>query len=304
MDRLHQMNVFVAVVDHGGFARAARALGVSPPAVTRAIAELEARLSARLLTRTTRVVRVTDAGARYVEDCRRILADADEADESAAGAHATPRGRIVVTAPTLFGRIHVTPIVTEYLTRFPETSVTCWFVDRVVNLVEEGADVAVRIGSLPDSTVQAIPVGSVRRVLCASPAYLKRHGTPRQPADLARHSLISASGVTPSREWRFTVDGRAHTVRLAPRLATTTNDTAIVAALDGFGIARLLSYQVTDHLKRGELKVVLASYDREPIPVHVVHREGRHASRKVRAFLDLAIERLRKLPAIDRAKAV
>jgi len=301
MDRLHLMSVFVAVVDAGGFARAARALGVSPPAVTRAIAELETRLRARLLTRTTRVVRVTEIGARYVEDCRRILADADEADESVGGAHATPRGRVVVTAPTLFGRIHVTPIVTEYLARYPETLVTCWFVDRVVNLVEEGADVAIRIGALPDSSVQAIRVGGVRRVLCASPAYLKAHGMPRQPADLARHSIISAGGVTPAPEWRFTAAGRTHSVRLVPRLATTTNDAAIVAALSGFGLARLLSYQVAEHLKKGELKAVFASYDREPIPVHVVHREGRHASRKVRAFLDLAIERLRALPAIARA---
>jgi len=299
MDRFHLMSVFVAVVDTGGFAGAARRLSLSPPAITRAVAELERRLGARLLTRTTRVVRVTDAGARYVEDCRRILAEIDEADESAGGAHATPRGRVTITAPMLFGGKHVMPVVTEYLRRYPEVSVACWFVDRVVNMVDEGVDVAVRIGELADSSAQAIRVGVVRRVICASPSYLERHGIPREPDDLHRHSIIAASGVTPAPEWRLATGGEVRTIRLAPRLTTTTNDSAITAALEGFGLTRLLSYQVSDQLFTGALVAVLAEFAGDPLPVHLVHREGRHAARKVRAFLDLAIERLRGSPALN-----
>jgi DNA-binding transcriptional LysR family regulator len=298
MDRFHLMTAFVAVVDAGGFAGAARKLSLSPPAITRAVAALEQRLDVRLLTRTTRVVRVTDAGARYVEDCRRILAEIDEADESAGGVHATPRGRVTVTAPVLFGTRHVTPVVTEYLRRYPETSAACWFVDRIVNMVDEGVDVAVRIGELPDSSAQAIRVGIVRRVICAAPAYLERHGMPQEPDDLQRHTIIAAAAVTPASEWRLARGGAERAVRLAPRLTTTTNDAAIAAALDGFGLTRLLSYQVADRLADGTLVAVLPDYAGEPLPVHVVHREGRQASRKVRALLDLAIERLRANPAL------
>ena len=197
MDRLHLINVFVSVVDANGFAGAARKLNISPPAVTRAISELEAHLGVRLLTRTTRVVRVTEAGARYVEDCRRILAELAEADESVSGLHAAPRGRLTLTAPALFGALFVTPIVTEYLQRYPEVTASCWFLDRVVNMVDEGVDIGVRIGELPDSSLQAIRVGRVRRVICAAPSYLKRHGAPQTPDDLTAHTIVSASGVTP-----------------------------------------------------------------------------------------------------------
>jgi DNA-binding transcriptional LysR family regulator len=298
MDRLHLMQVFVAVVDAGGLSGAARKLGLSPPAVTRAIAALESRLGVRLLTRTTRVVRVTEAGARYVDDCRRLLAEVDEADEAAGGAHATPRGRLTVTAPVQFGAMHVTPLVAAYLASYPETSVACWFVDRIVNLVEEGADVAIRIGRLPDSSAQAIRVGGVRRVICGSPEYLQQHGTPREPAELRGHTIVSAAGVTPGADWRFIVGTRTSAVHLDPRLLTTTTDGALHAVLRGVGLARLLSYQVAAALASGALVAVLAEFDTEVLPVHVVHREGRAASRRVRAFLDLAIDRLRRLPAI------
>lgn len=303
MDRFHLMNVFVAVVDSGGLAGAGRKLGMSPPAVTRAMAELEASVGARLLARTTRVVRVTEAGARYVEDCRRILADVDMANESAAGVHAEPRGRITITAPMLFGRMHVTPIVTDYLRRHPHTSAACWFLDRMVNIVEEGADVAVRIGELPDSSLQAIAVGSVRRMVCASPAYLAQHGRPQQPQDLAAHTLISANAVTPMPEWRLVEKrtGEARNVRTAPRLLTTTNDSAIAAAVSGFGLTRVMSYQVADELQSGALQVVLEDFEPAPAPVHVVHREGRYASEKVRSFLDLAIARLRDNASLNPA---
>lgn len=299
MDQFHLIGVFVAVVDANGFAGAARKLGISPPAVTRAINELETQLGVRLLTRTTRVVRVTDPGARYVEDCRRILADVAEANESVGGMHSAPRGRLTLTAPVLFGAKFVTPIVTEYLQRYPEVSASCWFLDRIVNLIEEGVDAAVRIGELPDSSMQAIPVGHVRRVICGAPDYLEQHGIPQTPDELRQHPIISASGVTPTPEWRLKQDGAPCVVKVQPRLITTTNDSAVAAAVGGFGLTRLLSYQVADQLRDGQLRIVLGEFEPAVLPVNLVHREGRHASRKVRAFLDLAIKRLRAIPALN-----
>jgi DNA-binding transcriptional LysR family regulator len=298
VDRLHLINIFVAVVDTGGFAGAARKLEVSAPAVTRAINELERHLGVRLLTRTTRVVRVTEDGARYADDCRRILAELAEADAEVSGRHGSPHGRLTLTAPVLFGARFVTPIVTEYLARYPEVSASCWFVDRVVNMIDEGVDVAVRIGELPDSSMQAVRVGRVRRVICAAPAYLRQHGVPQKPADLAAHCIISASAVTPSVEWRLLEQGKPQVVKLQPRLVTTSNDSALAAAVGGFGLARLLSYQVADALRDGRLQSVLGEFEPPELPVHLVHREGRHASQKARAFLDLALERLRAEPAL------
>lgn len=290
--------MFVAVVDANGFAGAARQLGISPPAVTRAINDLETQLGVRLLTRTTRVVRVTEPGARYADDCRRVLAELAEANESVTGMHGAPRGLLTITAPVLFGAKFVTPVVTEYLERYPEVNVTCWFLDRVVNLMDEGVDVGVRIGELPDSSMQAVRVGQVRRVICASPAYLERCGVPLAPDDLSNHAIISASTVTPAPEWRLMRDGTPHVVRLQPRMTTTTNDSAVAAVVGGFGLSRLLSYQVADQLRDGRLATVLSDFELPALPVHVVHREGRHASQKARAFLDLAIERLRADPAL------
>jgi DNA-binding transcriptional LysR family regulator len=293
MDRLQAMTMFLAVADGGSFAAAARRLKVSPSVVTRAIAALEQRLGARLLTRTTRMVRVTQAGASYAEDCRRLIAGVEEAEAAAAGAHRSPRGQLTITSPILFGRMYVTPIVVSFLARHPELAVSCYFVDRLVNLVEEGVDVAIRIAELGDSSLQAVRVGQVRRVVCAAPGYLARHGTPQRPQDLAAHTLIAASGGTPSSEWRFRKGARAIPVRLRPRLATTTNDSALAAALAGFGVTRLLSYQVARHVREGKLKIVLAEFEPPPMPIHVVHREGRNATQRVRLFLDAAIAALR-----------
>jgi len=298
MDRLQAMTTFVAVVDSGGFASAARKLNLSPPVVTRAVAELEQRLGLRLLTRTTRVVRVTDAGARFAEDCRRILADIDEAETTATGTHTTPRGTLTLTAPVLFGQLYVTPVLVSYLQQFPDVDAQCLFLDRVVNVVEEGIDVAVRIGELPDSSLQAVRVGRVRRVLVASPAYLQTHGVPRRPEELAGYTIASAAGVNPVSEWRFNDAGKTLVQRLQPRLRTTTNDSAIAATLAGLGITRLLSYQVASHVRTGALQIVLEEFEAAPLPVHVVHHEGRRATQKVRAFVDLAVERLRGDPGL------
>lgn len=298
MDRLESMAIFLAVVDEGGFAAAARKLKISPPVVTRAVSELEAAMNVRLLTRTTRVVRVTDAGMRYASDCRRVLADIAEMEDVASGTHGAVRGRLVVTAPALFGRMYVTPIVMAYLRRYPETEVECRFADRVVNMMDEGVDVAVRIGQLQDSSYQAIPVGQVRRVLCASPGYLEQHGTPLVPAELKQHVIVSANGVTPSQDWRFMKDDTPTVVRVQPRLAVMSNDEAIIAALDGFGITRVLSYMVAPHLSDGRLVEVLRTHETAVLPVHVMQHEGRHAARKVRAFLDMAINELRGARAV------
>lgn len=299
MDRLHLLNVFVAVVNTGGFAAAARKLAISPAAVTRAINDLETQLGVRLLARTTRVVRVTEPGARYADDCRRILAELAEANESVAGMHGAPGGRLTLTAPVLFGAKFIAPIVTEYLHSYPAVMASCWFVDRVVNMMEEGVDVAIRIGELPDSSMQAVRVGSVRRVICGAPSYLAEHGAPQVPDDLATHTIVCANAVAPASEWQLMQDGAPVVVKVHPRMTSTTNDAALVAAVNGFGLTRLLSYQVADAMLAGQLAVVMRAYEPAALPVHVVHREGRHASRKARAFLDLAIERLRANPALN-----
>jgi len=299
LDRLHLINVFVAVVDANGFAGGARKLGISPPAVTRAISELETHLGVRLLTRTTRVVRVTEAGARYADDCRHILAQLAEADESVAGMQTTPRGHLTITAPVLFGAKFIAPIVTEYLKRNTEVVATCWFLDRVVNMLDEGADIGIRIGDLPDSSMQASAVGRVRRVICAAPSYLEQHGTPLTPADLQSHTIISASAVTPTSDWRLMDNNETCHVKLQARMTTTSNDSALAAAVSGFGITRLLSYQAAECVRAGSLKVLLAEFELPALPVHVVHREGQHASKKARAFIDLVVERLRANPHLS-----
>lgn len=299
MDRFHLMTVFVAVAEQESFAAGARRLGMSPPAVTRAIASLEDRLGIQLLTRTTRYVRATDAGLRYLEHARRIIAEADEADEVAAGVHAEPRGQLAVTAPVLFGRMFVIPSMVEYLQRFPDMSISALFLDRVVNLLEEGLDVGIRIGELPDSTMRAIGVGYVRRVVCASPAYLKAQGTPKSPADLARHTIIAASPVSPSVDWKFAHGKKTLGVRLTPRLSVTSNEAAIAAAVQGFGVTRLLSYQIAPYLVSGQLKAVMGAYEPARLPIHVVHREGRQASAKVRTFVDLLAEKLQADRALN-----
>jgi DNA-binding transcriptional LysR family regulator len=238
-------------------------------------------------------VRATEAGLRYLEDARRIIAEVDEADEAAGGVNSAPRGRLAITAPVLFGRMFVTPVVVDYLRRYPDVNVSALFLDRVVQLVEEGLDVGVRIGHLPDSSLQAIRAGQVRNVLCASPVYLAEHGVPREPEDLRDHVLVSSSGISPRPEWRFARIGETYALRVEPRLTVTTNDAAVEAAVRGLGIARLLSYQVGPQVADGSLQIVLAGHEIPALPIHVIHREGRHSAAKVRSFVDLVVERLR-----------
>lgn len=293
MDRLYLMTVFVAVAEEESFAGAARRLAMSPPAVTRAIASLEERLGVKLLNRTTRYVRATESGLRYLEDARRVIAAADEADEAAVGISTNPRGHIAVTAPVLFGRMYVMPGIVDYLKKYPDTNVSALFLDRVVNMLEEGVDIGIRIGELSDSSYRALCVGHVRRVLCASPAYLKQHGIPQSPQDLKQHQVIVASSLSQNIEWRFVDQGEPVAVRIKPRLTVATNDGAIEAASLGLGITRLMSYQVAPLLASNKLKIVLSEYESPKIPINIIHREGRHASTKMRAFIDLMAQRLR-----------
>jgi DNA-binding transcriptional LysR family regulator len=294
MARLEMMEIFVAVAEEQSFAGGARRLNLSAPAVTRAIAALEERLGVILLTRTTRYVRVTDAGQRYLEDARRILQDANEADEAAAGINAEPRGHLAVTAPVLFGRMFVTPGIVDYLQRYPAMEVSAIFLDRVVNMLEEGIDVGIRIGELPDSSMRAIRVGHVRQVLCASPSYLAAKGMPKTPDALSHHSLIAAAtGSWSSIEWKFLDGDKIMTFKIKPRLSVTSNDAAIEAAINNLGITRILSYQIAPFLASGQVQTVLSNYEPKHLPIHVLHREGRYSSVKVRAFVDLMSERLR-----------
>jgi DNA-binding transcriptional LysR family regulator len=299
MDRFHLMQVFVAVAESEGFAAGARRLNLSPPAVTRAVAALEAQLGVKLLRRSTRQVRTTEAGARYLDDARRLLADLAAAEEAAAGINAEPRGALTVTAPVLFGQMFVMPGIVDYLARYPQTQVDALFVDRVVNLIDEGIDVGLRIGELPDSSLRARRVGAVRMVLCASPDYLRRHGRPESPDALAAHAVISSSAGSHAFDWRFSTPEGNRPVTVRPRLSVTTNDGALSAALAGFGITRLLSYQVAQPVADGRLEILLPEFEPAPRPVHLVHREGRHGPAKVRAFVDLLAERLRQTPALQ-----
>ena len=292
MDRLQAMRVLVRIADSGSFAEASRQLNMSPPAVSRAVAALEDLVGARLLTRTTRSVRTTEVGARYVEDCREILAAVEEAEAAASGSFAKPSGSLTVTASVMFGQIYIVPIMTDFLNAHSQVTGRLLFLDRVTNLVDEGIDVAIRIGHLPDSSYSAVKVGSVRRVVCGSPEYFKAAGVPASPPDLADHRIIAATSAWTSSDWKFGRDEK-QVVRVSPSLFCNSNPAAIDATRSGWGLTRVLSYQVAPDLVDGTLQTVLEEYEEEALPIHVVHPEGRNASAKVRAFVDFAAERLR-----------
>jgi DNA-binding transcriptional LysR family regulator len=287
LDQIQLMKIFVAVAQEQGFAAASRRLNMSPPTVTRAIAKLEDRLAIKLFNRTTRYVRVTDAGLRYLEDVKRILNDIKLANETVQGINASPQGVISVTASLLFGQQFVLPSVLKYLTTYPETEVNTVFLDRVVNLLEEGYDVGVRIGKLADSSMRAKKVGTVRLALIASPEYLKKHGVPQHFSELAQHSLIEVQGGNLNPDWKFVENGKVVNQRITSKLRVTTHQAAINAAMANFGIARVISYQVTDELAQNKLKFILEPFEEPPLPINIVHREDRLSSAKVRSFIDL-----------------
>lgn len=284
------MQAFVAVADLEGFAPAARKLGLSPSAVTRLIAALEERLGARLLQRTTRQVTLTDAGSRYLERARRILADVEEAEDAVEGERTHPEGRLVISAPVGFGRLHVSPVVTAYLKRYPDVGVDLRLTDRVVNLVEDGVDAAVRIGHLPDSTLVARHVGEMRRIVVASPGYLMARGEPKRPADIAAHDMIQFGAMTAAPDWRFAENGREIRVASSPRFASNSSDAAIQYAEQDGGLTRVLAYQAAASLKAGRLRIVLAEFEQPALPIHIVYPTSRLLSAKVRTFIDLVTE--------------
>jgi DNA-binding transcriptional LysR family regulator len=281
MDRLEAMSILLAVVDAGSLSAAARRLGTPLPTVSRKVAELEAHLHTRLLHRTTRQLSLTEAGAAYVAACRRILDDVGEAERIATGEYATPKGELAVTAPIVFGRLHIVPVVAEFLAQYPEIRIKLLLTDRVIHLMEEQVDVALRIGELPDSTLMASRVGTVRSVVCGSPAYLAQRGVPARPEELAAHDCISFDVLESRRAWVFGEGASTMSVPVVSRLEVNTAEAAIAAATLGAGMVRVLSYQVADAVANGALDVVLQNYEPAPLP------------RKLRAFLDFAAPRLR-----------
>ncbi|CAB3688987.1 LysR family transcriptional regulator [Achromobacter marplatensis] len=294
MNRFHEMTVFLAVAEARSFAAAARRLEMSAPTVTRSVAALEHRLGVLLLVRTTRSLRLTEAGERYAADCRRILDDVEQADDAAAGVMGAPRGALSITAPAFFGELHVMPAVLGYLRAHREVSVRTLLVDRVVNLLDEGVDVAVRIGALPDSTLTAVPVGQVRRVVCAAPAFLQKHGEPKDLDALLRFCTITAAMEGRGTQWRFQQDGQARRLSVDSQLTVTSFQAAVLAACEGWGLTQVVSYQVARHLASGALQVVLRDFELPPMPVHVVYPEGRKSSAKVRSFVDFCVDALRR----------
>ena len=298
MDRLQTMSVFVAVAEEAGFAAAARRLNMSPPSVTRAIGDLEGRLGARLLHRTTRTVTLTEAGERYLADCRHILSEVEEADRPATRVHAAPSGMVRVTGSVVFGRVVLTPILLELQDRYPEISISSFFVDRLVHLIDEGMDIAIRIAELPDSSLMAIRVGEVRRVLCASPSYLDARGRPRNPGDLSNHDLIEFSHETPRGEWTFQSAGRSQSVKVNSRMKFNVADPAIAAVVSGRGITRVLSYMIAHHVASGDLEIVLPDFEPPAVPVHVVHKEAGQTSARGRAVVDFLVDKLRVNPML------
>jgi DNA-binding transcriptional LysR family regulator len=293
------MEVFAAVADAGSLAGAAKRLRLSPPAVTRAIAALEERLGVRLFNRTTRSLSLTEAGVRFLDRTRRLLDDLGDAEKTAAGEAATPAGHLAISASVTLGRTHVAAVVLDFLKAEPRVTASLLLLDRVVNLIEEGIDVAVRIAQLPDTTLIARRVGTVRRVLVASPAYLAERGTPETPDDLKAHDIIAFTGLLPGREWRFVDGGRGAAVTLAPRLEVNDATAAIGGALRGGGITIALSYMVAQAIADARLSVVLDRYTPPAVPVQLVYPQGRAMAAKVRAFLDFATPRLRAALAAE-----
>ncbi|MBI6633894.1 LysR family transcriptional regulator [Pseudomonas paralactis] len=301
MDRFHEMQVFMAVAEEEGFAAAARRLKTSPPSVTRAIAAMEQRIGTQLLARTTRSLHLTEAGQRYLEDCRRILAELDEAEEAAAGSYSIPGGQLTVTAPVLFGELYVAPVLGDYLDRFPLVNINALLVDRVVNMTDEGVDVAVRIGHLQQSGQQTIKVGEVRRVVCASPAYLDQHGRPQRPEQLCEAKLVTSSSSQLVSEWAFIDAGQPLKVPIEPRLVVTANNAAINLARLGWGMTRVLSYQVAAAVAAGELELVLEDFEPAPLPIHVVFQQSGRVPAKVNTFVDFLSQRLGQDAALNPA---
>jgi DNA-binding transcriptional LysR family regulator len=302
MDRLDAMSILLAAVDAGSLSAAARRLGTPLTTVSRKVSDLEAHLKTRLLTRSSRRLTLTDAGRDYVAACRRILEEVGEAERAAAGEFTQPRGHIVLSAPIVFGRLHLLPIVTAFLERYPEIDVRLALADRAVNLIEELVDGALRIGALADSSMAALKVGEIRRVVCGSPAYLKKHGRPQKPADLGQHACITFEGLQSPAAWLFPAKKGELSVAIRSRLVVNTAEAAVDAAVAGVGLTRVFSYQADAARRAKKVELLLEAFVPAPAPVHLIHAgAGGLLPLKLRAFLDFAAPRLRTaLAALSR----
>ena len=294
MDRLEAMSLFVAAVEAGSLSAAARRFGVPLATVSRKVSDLERHLNTRLLNRSTRRLTPTDAGEAYLAACRRILDDVGEAERAAAGEYSAPTGELAITAPVVFGRLHVLPVVTGFLAAYPDVDIRLTLADRITQLVEDHFDLALRIGQLPDSSLVAIGVGSIRRVVCASPAYLAEHGTPTIPEDLGTHDCITFEGLSSAAPWSFAKGKTDVTVQVRSRLQVNTAEAAVDAAIAGVGLTKVLSYQVDAAVRSGMLRIVLQEFEPEPWPVSLVHAGHGLLPVKLRAFLDFAAPRLKE----------
>lgn len=294
MDRLAAINVFVAIAEAGSLSAAGRRLGMPLSTVSRHLAALEDQVGVRLITRTTRELVLTEPGRHYLESCRRIVAELEAAELHLAGEHQEPQGELAVTAPVVFGRLNVLPVVVEFLRMSPRVTARLLLVDRTVDLIEEGLDVSVRIGALPDSSLIATLVGSIRHITCASPAYLASRGRPSSPQELRNHDCISFTALSPVERWSFAGSKPHQRVNLHPRLTVNTAEAAIDAAVAGLGITRVLSYQAARAVADGSLRLILENFEPEEMPVNILHREDRLPQAKVQSFVAFAMPRLRK----------
>lgn len=293
MDRLEAMSAFVAVVEAGGFSAASRRLGTPLTTVSRKVADLEEHLRVRLLIRTTRRVALTDTGQMFFQRCRKLLDELGESERLASGEYQAPRGELTVSAPLALGRLHLAPIIAEFLAVYPEIDVDLRLSDRIANIVEDGIDVAVRVGQLPDSRLRALKVGSIRHVVCASPSYLSRRGTPSKPSDLVAHDCVTFTGLEGAREWTFRSGRKVERLTVRSRLAVDTAEAAADATCAGIGITRLLCYQVSGAVLDGHLKLLLRKYEPSPLPVSLVSADARLMPQKLKAFMDFVSPRLK-----------
>jgi DNA-binding transcriptional LysR family regulator len=294
MDKLRAMATFVRIVEAGSLTGAAERMATSLTSVVRSLAALERALGVRLLNRSTRRLALTDEGREYFERCRRLLAEVEEAEAALTARQLSPAGRLAITAPVMFGRLHVGPVVSDFLAVYPALRVELLLLDRVVDLLEEGIDLAVRIGELPDSSLVALPLGSTRRIVCASPAYLAGHGSPRSPAELAGHRCIRFTGLSPGQEWEFAGEGPPQRVAVADILATNHIDAALDACVKGLGCGRFLAYQARELIAAGALVRILPGFEPPPVPVSLVYPHSRLLSSRVRAFIERAVPALRE----------
>jgi DNA-binding transcriptional LysR family regulator len=293
MDRLESMSVLVAAVEAGSLSAGARRLGMPLATVSRKVAELEAHLRTRLLNRTSRRLTLTDAGRSYLTACKRILDQIAEAERAAMGEYSAPKGDLLLTAPIVFGRLHVLPVVVEFLRTYPEIDVRMLLSDHVTNLLEEQIDIALRIGELPDSSLMATRIGEIRRVVCASAAYLATRGTPQTPADLRDHDCVTFEGMSAPLTWRFGQGKSEVTVPIHSRLTVNTAEAAIDAAIAGVGLTRVLSYQVAQAERDGAVLRVLRGFEPGPVPIHLVYGGQSPLALKLRVFLEFAAPRLK-----------